>query len=162
MRILVPHLQFIHHVMEEVSGTKACIYIKDVFYIKDCIFSVSDIFLYYATISLSQSAMTKTIQSTQTHFSLEVWIRLVLLKYFVAWRFFDNNEESSCFMGNTDSCLNSPAFRDNKLCKLSVLAAQSERTAIEKVSCRLQFVFLCLFWIFLDCMALVEWSECCG
>lgn len=93
---------------EEVSGTKA-----------DCIVSVSDVFLYYATISLSQSAMTKTIQSTQTHFFLEVWIRLVLLKYFVAWRFFDNNEESSCFMGNTDSCLNSPAFRDNKLCKIS-------------------------------------------
>lgn len=56
--------------------------------------------------------------NTNTFF-LEVWIRLVLLKYFVAWRFFDNNEESSCFMGNTDSCLNSPAFRDNKLCKLS-------------------------------------------
>lgn len=51
----------------------------------------------------------------------------------------------------TISCVNS----------LSVGSSEWE-DAIEKVSCRLQFVFLCLFWIFLDCMALVEWSERCG
>lgn len=45
---------------------------------------------------------------------------------------------------------------------LSVLAVQSERMPLKKYLVAYSLYFFSLFWIFLDCMALVEWSENCS